>query len=255
MKPAYKAINTYFKMKLLCILVPFVFLTACADITSQQTAAGDNTSASKSARDSTARSYFKTHIAGGNINNFPEELFAAFIADFYPELKTAYTNLFLYAMEEDFIDSCAIDSSRQMFRVTVDPCFRRPYCIVVEKKAGKGSLSIKITDGYGGQYPGLLASTTRFQFVGDMYDQVSRKLDSLRFFELGKDTTCGMGLDGEWWLLEFVERGRYNAIHRWVPQHCGDSTTRQLARLVKEVARQGNLDEILVAIGAPPSDL
>ncbi len=202
-----------------------------------------------------ARKFFEDSIAGPDHKEFTSETFLRFLKRYYSELKTKTPNALIYAMEEPFVDTTNVDTAKQWVRVTVDPCFRKPYSLIVEKVNGKSSLTIKVTNGFGCQYPGVLASTTKYRFVGDLYDTVATRLDSLNFWELGKDTTCHGGLDGEEWLIEAVSKGKYNAIYRWVPQSCGNGTTRKLANTVKHLATEGRLDAILSAIGAPKSGL
>ncbi len=201
-----------------------------------------------------ARKFFEDNVAGPD-EEFTSEKFPRFLKRYYPELKTKTRNALIYAMEEAFVDTTKIDTAKHWFRVTVDPCFRNPYSIIVEKSGGKSSLTIKVTNGFGCQYPGLLASTTKYRFVGGLYDTVATKLKSLHFWTLGEDSTCHGGLDGERWLIEAMDNGRYNAIDRWVPQRCGDSTTRGIANLVKHLAAESRLDAILNAIGANKSGL
>jgi hypothetical protein len=202
-----------------------------------------------------ARKFFEDSIAGPDEKEFTSEKFPRFLKRLYPNAKTKTRNALIYAMEEPFVDTTRIDTAKQWFRVTVNPCFRRPYSMIVEKSSGKSSLTIKVTNGFGCQYPGVLASTTKFKFVGELYDTVTTKLASLNFWALGDDTTCHGGLDGEEWLIEALDKGKYNAIYRWVPQSCGDNTTRKLANMVKHLAAESRLDAILSAIGAPKSGL
>ena len=202
-----------------------------------------------------ARQFFEDSIAGPDNKEFTSEKFPRFLKRYYPQLKTRTRNALIYAIEEPFVDTTKIDTAKQLFRVTVDPCFRKPYIMIVEKNRGKSSLTIKVTNGFGCQYPGVLASTTKFKFVGELYDTVASKLQSLNFWALGNDTTCHGGLDGEEWLIEALDKGKYNAIYRWVPQHCGDSTTRKLAGVVQHLAAESRLDAILSAMGAPKSGL
>ncbi len=202
-----------------------------------------------------ARKLFEDSIAGPDHKEFTSEKFPRFLQRFYPELKTKTPNALIYAMEESFVDTSQIDTAKHWFRVTVDPCFRKPYSLIVEKVNGKSSLTLKVTNGFGGQFPGVLTSTTKYPFVGELYDRVATSLASLNFWELGNDTTCHGGLDGEEWLIEAASKGKYNAIYRWVPQHCGDSITRKLAEIVKHLAAESRLDAILATIGAPKSGL
>jgi hypothetical protein len=118
----------------------------------------------------------------------------------YPDLKSKNKyDPFVYALEEPYIDTTQIDSSKYWFRIVVRPCFRLPYCFIFEKKNGKSFLTTKITNGDGAYYTGVLISTMRFPFGDTLYNKISSQLQSLNFWKLGKDTTCYGGFDGETW--------------------------------------------------------
>ena len=202
-----------------------------------------------------ARTFFKDSIAGSDFKEFTSDKFIQFLKRFYPDLKTITQSALLYAMEEPLVDTSNIDDSDEWFRVTVDPCFRNPYSIIVKKEASKCLITLKITNGFGCQYTGMLTSLTNFVYSKESFDTITRNLSNLHFWSLKKDTTCHGGLDGEEWLLEAVSNGNYNAIYRWAPQSCGDSTTRKLAEIVKHLAARSRLDEILSVLGAPKSGL
>lgn len=182
--------------------------------------------------------------------------FEYFFKTHYPDIKTKIPfDAFPYAFEEEYIDTTKIDSSRQWFRLIVNPCFRSPYCFVVEKKDGKTFLTTKITNGRGGYFTGVLISTMRFPFGDTLYNNISKQLHFQNFWGLGIDTTCHGGLDGETWMFEAIENGKYNIFDRWAPQNCGDSTTLRLSKIGILLAKLSKLDNVLTAIGAPKSGM
>jgi hypothetical protein len=233
----------------------FIVIIATFACQHRQSDPGEPSAKEKTYSEADARKFFEDSIAGPDFGEFTIDKFSRFLRRFYPELKSTTRDAIIYAMEEPFIDTTQIDTAKQWFRVTVDPCFRKPYCMVVERKGGKSSLTIKATNGFGCQYPGVLTSTTKYRFVGELYDTVQTDLKSLNFWALGDDTACHRGLDGEEWLIEAVDNGKYNAVYWWAPQYCGDSTTRRLANMIKHLAIESKLDAILRAIGAPKSGL
>jgi hypothetical protein len=182
--------------------------------------------------------------------------FVTFMNEQYPNLKSKNKyDPFIYALEEPYIDTTQIDTTKNWFRLVVRPCFRLPYCFVVEKKDGKSFLTTKITNGYGGYYTGVLISTMRFPFGDTLYNNISSQLASLNFWSLGSDTTCHGGFDGETWTFEAIENGKYNIISRWVPQTCGDSTTIKLSKIGLNLGKLSRLDNVLIAIGATKSGM
>ncbi len=205
------------------------------------------------------RKYFEDFFSGRlGFGQFGEEdstkTFAYFFKTQYPDIKTKIPfDAFPYAFEEKYIDTTKIDSSSHWFRLMVKPCFRLPYCFVLEQKGGKKFLITKITNGDGGYHTGVLISTTKFLFADTLYDKILKQLNTQNFWKLGRDTTCDGGCDGETWIFEAIENGRYNIIERWVPQDCGNSTTINLSKIGIELARFSNLDNILKAIDAHKS--
>ncbi len=183
------------------------------------------------------RKYFEEHIAYTYGNGFmlpktDSANFEFFVNNFYPECtaKNRY-NPYVYAFEENYIDSLNYDKNRTLIRITIDPCFRIPYCLILEKKKDKAYFTMKETNGNGGYYSGILVSTSTIIVNINLYDSISNELHKLNFWNLKKDTTCGLGSDGETWDIEAIDKGKYNLIERWVPYECGNSTTKTLGKI------------------------
>ena len=171
--------------------------------------------------------------------------FAYFMRTNYPDIKAKnIADPFIYAFEENYIDTTSIDSTVNWLRISVAPCFRRPYCLVVEKKFDKTYLTAKMTDGDGGYYWGHLDITTTKIFSDTLYNNISKQLHQLNFWTLHEDTVCHGGYDGEHWTIEAIENGQYNIIDRWVPQHCGGETTLQLGQLGLQIRDKSKILEI-----------
>lgn len=181
--------------------------------------------------------------------------FQYFFKSHYPDIKTKYVyDAFTYAFEEDYIDATAIDTSKRWFRLMVKPCFRLPYCFVVEKKHNRAFLTTKITNGDGGYYTGNLIVTMKFPFEDSLFNNLFKNLTDLGFWSLpSRDTACHGGLDGETWTFESIEKGRYNIVNRWVPQACGNKSTKLLAQIGLRFKELSELDKILIALGARKS--
>jgi hypothetical protein len=181
------------------------------------------------------KKYFKDSIAyrmyngqmgqGGSLNNF--DTFSKYIL---AGIKAKnITDPFILGFEENYIDTTKIDNTKKWFRISVDPVFRIPYCLILEKVADRSILTLKMTNGYGGYYSGYLDFVSTKQYDDNLYSSVSKKLHQLDFWKVARDTTCRGGLDGEGWTFEAIENGQYNIQTRWVPLNCGNSITRQLA--------------------------
>ncbi len=148
---------------------------------------------------------------------------------------------FIYAFEEPYIDTTQIDSNVCWFRITINPCFRVPYCLIVEKKLNKTYLTAKMTNGHGGYHCGTLDITTTRIFSDTFYTNISNKLHQLDFWKLKNDSICKGGFDGENWTFEAIENGKYNLIDRWVPQACGDSRTLQLGKIGIDIRNKSKI--------------
>ena len=140
-------------------------------------------------------------------------------------------NPFIYAFEEPYIDTTQIDTSKSWFRIVVMPCFRKPYCLTIEKKNSRTFLSAKLTNGDGGYFPGLLDISTTSTYSDTIYNDLLGDLKNLNFWELGVDSSNRRGIDGETWCFEAIDKGRYNCIYRWVPYRYGNAKTKKLAEI------------------------
>ena len=183
------------------------------------------------------RMYNGRHGAGDSLNDF--EVFSRIMfADIKAKNKF---DPFIYAFEEPYIDTTKIGANKFWFRITVAPCFRKPYCLIAEKKNNRTYVTAKMTDGDGGYLTGLLDFSTTKTFADTIYNDISKELHELNFWKLDKDTTCSGGFDGESWTFEAIENGRYNIITRWVPLHCGNQVTIQLGKLGVKIRDLSNL--------------
>lgn len=138
---------------------------------------------------------------------------------------------YILGFDEEYIDTTKIDKNRKWFRISVDPCFRIPYCLILEQFKDRSELILKMTDGHGGYYSGFLNFFRKQNFADTLYSNISKELHQLDFWTLTKDTTCGSGTDGEQWTFEAIENGRYNILTRWVPLRCGNQNTKRLAEI------------------------
>ncbi len=175
----------------------------------------------------------------------------------YPDLraKNKYDQL-IYALEERYIDTTQIDTSIHWFRITVNPVFRKPYCLLLIKNNGRSLLTTKVTNGIGGYYTGTLAAQLKSQFKDTLYDNTLRNLQNIGFWKLPiQDTSCVIGHDGEIWKFELIEGGKYQILERWGPENCGDSLTRQLAQIGLRIRELSKLDNILTEIGSLKSGM
>jgi len=195
--------------------------------------------------------YFKDSIAyrmyngqmseGDSLNNFDK--FSKYIL---ADIKAKnISDPFILGFGENYIDTTKIDTTKKWFRVSVDPVFRTPYCLILEQKGNESVLTLKMTDGHGGYYCGYLNFVSTQLYGDSLYSSISNKLRDLNFWNIKEDTTCGGGTDGEGWTFEAIENGLYNIVSRWVPLNCGNDITRRLALIGVELRNKSQFKNYL----------
>jgi len=193
---------------------------------------------------------FAYTIGSGRRPDIPEgdsaKTFASFFRRQYPNIHTAYyVDPLPYALEEEYIDTTRVDSSREWVRFIVFPFLDLPYSLVLERNAGRTYLTAKLTDGKGRYSTGQLILTSKNELKDSLAESIFKTLDSLGFWHLNDDTLCQRGTDGNVWDIEAMTKGRYNRVNRWEPQDCGNLDTRRLAELGNELAVQCDLRSLV----------
>lgn len=206
------------------------------------------------------RQYFEDSIAnrlyngewgeGDSLNNFTT--FSKYLLSNIKAINI--DDPYIYAFEEQYIDTTKKLPYRDWFRITVDPCFRIPYCLIIEKRGKSSYLTCKMTDGYGGYYSGKLSFELTQKLSDTLYDNIAKQLVAIDFWKLGPEPIDGG--DGETWTIEAIHDGKYNLIERWVPQAYGSAKTRKLAEIGMNLRDSSKLLEILPLIDSvAPVDL
>lgn len=189
------------------------------------------------------RNYFLEHYAYnyGDIDQpLPSDTVPSreqFFKLHFPGKRHGYNDPFLYAMEEDFVDTVtSFDTSRRWIRIACVESFGTPYCLILEKKNARTYLTAKCTDVSLGAYPGQLTTSITRCFNGSGFDSICKQFGSIDLLQLpAVDSTCHGGLDGSHWSLEIIKNGKYNYLKRWTPGFCGDSSTRRLGRFTERL--------------------
>lgn len=198
------------------------------------------------------RQYFEDSIAnrmyngdwgaGEGLNNFT--LFSKFLLSDIKAINI--DNPYIFAFEEPYIDTSKKLPYKDWIRITVDPCFRIPYCLILEKRGKSSYLTCKMTDGYGGYYSGRLSFVLTQKLSDTLYNNIIKQLNSIDFWKLGLETSNGA--DGETWTIEAIHNGKYNLVERWVPQSYGSTKTRKLGEIGMYLRDTSKLLEILPLI-------
>lgn len=227
------------------IYIPFLafLITSCNHIDKTKAIAKPT---NKWSKDSIIN-YFKDSIAYRMYNGYGREAdslnnFDKFSKYLLGDIKAKnISDPFILGFDENYIDTTKIDTTKKWLRISVDPVFRTPYCLILEKKGNKSILTLKMTDGHGGYYSGYLNFTSTQKYSDSLYSSISNKLHQLNFWSIHEDTTCKGGMDGEEWTFEAVENGQYNIVSRWVPLSCGNDITHQLALLGVDLRQKSKL--------------
>lgn len=172
--------------------------------------------------------------------------YKAFMDKHYPDLKAInkYDPL-IYALEEPYIDTTRIDATKHWFRITVDPTFERPYCLVLSQENDKSTLIAKVTNGRGGYHTGTLTLQLKTEYKDTLYENSLKILNEIGFWALPiLDTACGPGFDGENWTFELYEGGKYHIIYRHSPEFCGNELTKRLGKMGIGLKKAGKLDKL-----------
>lgn len=211
--------------------------------------------------ESQKRKYFQDSIAyrysSGKVNS-PKKLwnFTVFMDSLYHEIKAKNKyNPLVYAFEETYIDTSKIDSSKYWIRMIIDPCWRIPFCITLEKKNDRTYITSKITNGQGGYYSGVLLYSCTKIYSDTLYNSISKELHNLNFWNLGiEESSC---IDGETWYFEAIESGQYNYISRRCFRLRDKPASRQnLYQFGIKLLRLGNFfDENYIESGPMECDL
>ena len=197
------------------------------------------------------RSYFNDSFAlrygfGYSDINDSTHSFEVFFKKYYPNIKTLYPyDAFPYAFEEQYIDTTEIEPEKQWFRVIMNKPFRLPIAFIIEKKGEKTLLTAKATNGDGGYYTGTLAVTYNVSLNTILSSELFNTLDSIDFWQLGIDTTCELYIHPESWVIEAINKGKYNFIHRTQPNGCKDEKTLLLYKVVSKIRNESKLEKIL----------
>ena len=113
-----------------------------------------------------------------------------------------------------------------------------------------------MTNGYGCNVSGFVNFVSTQVFDDSLYTSIAKRLHQLDFWQLTKDTTCGRGLDGETWTFEAIENGQYNILTRWVPRHCGNEITKQLALIGVDLMNKSHfIDYLMIITGGNKKEL
>lgn len=231
------------------------FIILCFPQCSETTKDNSTVTKASSWTEEQKRKHFAQYFAfrygwgDGYFQNDTGETFLHFLNTQYPEVKSnRFHDAFLYALEEPYIDTARIDTAKHWLRLVITESFSNPYCLVLEKRNGKTYFTTKVTDGIGGQYTGNLRLAWTQTYPESIYDSVINHLNDYQFWQLpAEDTACHGGTDGSMWTVEGIDNGKYQYLHRWSPERCGDSLSRRLGETGKQLKQLSKLEGMVNA--------
>lgn len=120
----------------------------------------------------------------------------------------------LYAMKEPLLFNKNLN--KEVYRFTWLRTFHNPIAIRIENIGKNYKLTWKLCDGAGGYEPGKLTINKSVEINPDKWDMFKSKLDSLDYWNMNLGR-MSIGTDGSEWILEGVNKEKYNVVTIWSP--------------------------------------
>ena len=120
----------------------------------------------------------------------------------------------LYAMKEPLLFNKNLN--KEVYRFTWLRTFHNPIAIRIENTGKNYKLTWKLCDGAGGYEPGKLTINKSVEINPEKWDMFKSKLDSLDYWNMNLGR-MSIGTDGAEWILEGVNKEKYNVVTIWSP--------------------------------------
>ncbi len=120
----------------------------------------------------------------------------------------------LYAMKEPLLFNKNLN--KEVYRFTWLRTFHNPIAIRIENIGKNYKLTWKLCDGAGGYEPGKLTINKSVEINPEKWDMFKSKLDSLDYWNMSLGRMSN-GTDGSEWILEGVNKEKYNVVTIWSP--------------------------------------
>lgn len=140
-------------------------------------------------------------------------------------------NPLIYALEEPYMDKKNLPNRTKWLRIIFNPTFYPPHCLTATLKNGKTHLTLSITDGKGGYYPGYLSHKVERIVADTVFTWITNYINSINLKALSKEKLTLDHADGEHWTLEYLSKGSYYSVERFSPHLYGSKKTRKMGEL------------------------
>jgi hypothetical protein len=120
----------------------------------------------------------------------------------------------LYRMEEPRLTHMATNEAAVAYRFTISPTWGNTVSVRIQNEGKVFKLFAKRLDGRGGYELGKLIERKEFVLPERQSAEIFACLESLNFFATTTLKSDG-GCDGEYWVLEGVQNGKYHVVARW----------------------------------------
>jgi len=107
-----------------------------------------------------------------------------------------------------------MDSSAEMYRITILPTWGNSIAVRVQKHGESYSLSARRLDGQAGYDPGKLVESKDVALGADDSKTLAQLIQDLNFFQMPTEDNV-RGFDGDEWIIEGVSHGKYHIAERW----------------------------------------
>jgi hypothetical protein len=125
----------------------------------------------------------------------------------------------LYAMGEPSLWALA-ERGREstVYRFLLLPSFLHPICVRIEKEETIARLHATVLDGHGGDHPGRPVIQREVILDAKQWSEFVRRLDLLDYWGEPKGMPGISGSDGDSYIIEGVQDGKYRILKEWEPQ-------------------------------------
>lgn len=131
----------------------------------------------------------------------------------------------LEALQEPSLWELSTTQKAESYRFLWLRTFHHPIAIRVDLRGdGTAQLTVKMTNGAGGHYPGKLIDNSTLRLSTDETKRFVGQIDEHNFWKLSAVDTVLGGADGAQWIIEGVKTGTYHVVDRWSPRD-GDVRT------------------------------
>jgi hypothetical protein len=125
----------------------------------------------------------------------------------------------LKALAEKPLPRRAEDAQNHLYRFTCMRSFHEGFCVLLEiMPDGAAHLTYKLESGRGGYGAGSLKMAGQMNVPKTSGQEFADFVETAGFWTLPRDDPDHPGRDGSIWIIEGINKGKYQVIQRWTPR-------------------------------------